>query len=179
MQSWMPKTALWLPAALLAAMLPAACSQPDQFAPACPALKLLPDAADLSSFNGRGQDVTDLVLSARITSVPATCKAGSRGKVAATVDVVMVVNRGPALEGRSAQVPYFLTVMDGDKMLQQKDYLMPVVFPPNVDQGKATSEDIFMEFPVTPQKSAAAYTIYVGIRLTQEQLQYNRRNPAP
>jgi hypothetical protein len=36
-----------------------------------------------------------------------------------------------------------------------------------------------MEFPVTPEKSAAAYTIYVGIRLTPEQLQYNRRNPAP
>jgi len=177
MQSWMPNRAVWLAAALSAAVLPAACSPPDQFAPACPVLKLLPDAADLSSFSAQGGDVTDLLLSARIMAVPATCKAGSRGKVDATLNVVMAVNRGPALPGRSTQVPYFITVMDGNTMLQQKDYLMPVVFPPNVDQGKATSVDIFMEFPVTPQKSAVAYTIYVGIRLTAEQLQYNRRNP--
>jgi hypothetical protein len=164
---------------MLAAVLPAACSQPDQFAPACPALKLLRDGADLSSFNGHGQDVTDLLLAARITAVPASCKAGGRGKVDATMNVVMVVNRGPALPGRTAQVPYFVTVMDGNSVLQQKDYLMPVEFPPNVDVGQATSDDIQMEFPVSATKSAAAYQIYVSFRLTPEQLQYNRRNRPP
>ena len=173
----LPRAAI--PAAVMTAVLLAACSPSDQFAPACPELKLLKNGADLARFNERGQDVTDLVLSARISAVPATCKAGSRGKVDATMKVVMVVNRGPALPGRSVQVPYFITVMDGDRVLQQKDYVMPVGFPPNVDQGQATSEDILMEFPVTPEKSAAAYTIYVSFRLTPQELQYNRRNAAP
>jgi hypothetical protein len=172
----MTKSAVGTPAALLVALL-SACTPPDTFAPACPQLKLLADAADLTSFNGRGQDVTDQLLTAHINSVPASCKAGDRGKVDATINVVMVVDRGPSLPGRTAQVPYFITVMDGDRLLQQKDYVMPVEFPPNVDEGRATSEDIAMEFPVTTQKSAAAYMIYVGFRLTPEQLQYNRRNP--
>jgi hypothetical protein len=171
MPSWMTKSAACVLVALLSA-----CKPPDQFPPACPQLRLLADAADLTSFNGRGQDVTDQLLTARIASVPASCESGGRGKVDATIKVVMVVDRGPALPGRTAAVPYFLTVMDGERVMQQKDYAMPVEFPPNVDEGKATSDDIAMEFPVTPQKSAAAYTIYVGFRLTPEQLQYNRRN---
>ena len=175
MFSSIPSSAVWLSVAALLA----GCAQGDQFPPPCPSLRLLPGADEVSSFNGRGQDVTDLLLSARISAVPASCKAGSRGKVDATMHVVMVVNRGPALPGRSAQVPYFITVMDGDRLLQQKDYLMPVAFPPNVDQGQATSDDINLEFPVTPEKSAAAYTIYVSFRLTEEQLQYNRRNATP
>ena len=179
MPSWMPKRAVWLPAALTAAVLLAGCRQPEQFAPACPVLKMLQDAADLTQFNGHGQDVIDTVLVARIDALPAVCKSGPRGIVEATLNVQMVVTRGPALQGRDAQVPYFIAVMDGDRMVQQKDYLMPVSYPPNVDRGRATSEDIYMEFPVTPQKSAAAYTIYVGLRLTAEQLQYNRRNPPP
>jgi hypothetical protein len=178
MPTWMPKTAVWTPVAVMSlALLVGACSTPDQYAPACPGLKVLSDAADITEFNGRGQDVTDMLLSAHITSVPATCKAGPKGMVDATMNVIMVVNHGPAMAGRNSQVPFFVTVMDGDRVLQQKDYATPVVFPPNVEQGQATSEQIFMEFPVTPQKSAAAYTIYVGIRLAPDQLQYNRRNP--
>ena len=181
MRSWMPNraTQMWaqMGAALALAALLAASSSPDQYAPACPGLRLLPDAADLTRFNGHGQDVTDMMLSAHIAAVPATCKPGSKGVVDATMNVIMTVNRGPALPGRASQVPFFVTVMDGDRVLQQKDYVTPAVFPPNVDQGKATSEEIFMEFPVTPTKSAAAYTIVVGLRLTPDELQYNRRNP--
>jgi len=192
MPSWMPRstgtllarqmiafTRTAIPAAVMTVVLLAACSRPDQFAPACPELKLLNDGADLARFNERGQDVTDLLVSARISAVPASCEAGSRGKVNATMRVVMVASRGPALPERSAQVPYFVTVMDGQRVLQQKDYVMPVSFPPNVDQVTVASDDIMMEFPVTPEKSAAAYTIFVSFRLTPQQLQYNRRNAPP
>ena len=51
-------------------------------------------------------------------------------------------------------------------------------FRPTWIEERATSDDISMVFPVSAAESAAAYTIYVGFRLTPEQLQYNRRNAA-
>lgn len=160
------------------ALLLSACSQPGQFAPPCPVLRLLGDAADLSSFDARGQDLTDLLVSGRITGVPASCQSGGRGKTAATMHVQMQVTRGPALRSSTAQLPYFVTIMDGNQVLEQRDYVLGVEFPANVDTVTVDGPDIDMVFPVTQQKSAAAYTIYVGFRLTPQQLQYNRRGGA-
>ena len=39
---------------------------------------------------------------------------------------------------------------------------------------RASGDPIDLVLPVTPKKSAAAYQIYVGFRLTPEQLAYNR-----
>jgi hypothetical protein len=165
---------LGIPLGITLALL-AGCSDPTQFAPACPSLRLLGDAGDLASFNERGHDVTDLLVSARITAIPAACSPGGRGKTAATMHVQMRVERGPALPGRVAPVPFFITIMDGDNVLQQQDYFANIEFPANVDTVTVDSKDIELSFPVTAKKSAAAYTIYVGFRLTPQQLQYNRR----
>ena len=164
----------WTPTALLFTLL-AGCSTPAQFAPACPNLRLLSDAGDISSFNGQGQDVTNLLFSARILAIPAECNPGKPGKTAATMHVRVQVQRGLALPARVARVPLFVTIMDGDKVLQQQDYAANIAFPDNVDSVTVDLPDIDMDFPVTTQKSAAAYTIYVGFRLTEQQLQYNRR----
>jgi len=161
------------PYILLAALV--GCSEPPKFAPACPNLRLLGDAGDLASFNERGQDVTDLLVSARIIAIPADCSPGGRGQTAAIMHVQMRVERGPALPGRVAPVPFFITILDGDTVLQQQDYVANIEFPANVDTVTINSNDINMSFPVTAQKSAAAYTVYVGFRLTPQQLQYNRR----
>ena len=44
-----------------------------------------------------------------------------------------------------------------------------------MDRVTVSGQDVTMNFPVTPQKSAAAYKIYVGFRLTPEELAFNRR----
>jgi len=89
--------------------------------------------------------------------------------------VQMQVTRGPALPSRTARLPYFVTIMDGDSVLEQRDYVLGIEFPANVDTVTVDGNDIYMVFPITPQKSAATYTIYVAYRLTPQQLQYNRR----
>jgi hypothetical protein len=165
---------LGIPPCLTLAVL-AGCSQPDQFAPACPNLQLLNGAGDISSFNGHGQDVTDLVFSAHITAIPASCQSGGHAITAAKMQVSMQVQRGLALAGNVAHIPVFVTIMDGNTVLQQQDYGMNVEFKANVDTVAVATPEIDMNFPVSAQKSAAAYTIYVGFRLTPQQLQYNRR----
>jgi len=62
-------------ALLAAAAAPlGACTRPDAFAPACPQLSMLKDGADLIRFTGAGRDITDLVVDAHLTAVPASCR---------------------------------------------------------------------------------------------------------
>ncbi len=145
-----------------------------KFPPACPSLGLLRDAADLTRYAGSGRDLSDLLVDARITAVPARCERGPRGIVKATLQVTLDVTRGPAAHGQPLVIPYFVAVTEGDRVLDEQDYASPAALPPNVDRTQFTSDDIVLNLPVTPSKSAAAYQIYVGFRLSPDELAINR-----
>jgi hypothetical protein len=165
----LPALALVLPAAL------AACGGGDSFPPSCPKLSLLSDAADLTRYSPRGTDITDLVLDGRITSVPATCERGSRNTIKTTLKVNVDLSRGPAAQSRNAAVPVFVAVMDGDTLADKQNYVLTGVFSPNVDTMKVSSDDIVLNIPVSPQKSADGYKVYVGFTLTPDELALNRK----
>jgi hypothetical protein len=116
-----------------------------------------------------------MVLDARITAVPAKCQAGDPGTVKAVLAVSADLTRGPAAKTRAGGVAYFVAVMDGDRVVDEQDYGLDVRFPPNIDRVTATGKEITLIFPVTREKSAAAYNIYVGFRLSPEELAYNRQ----
>jgi hypothetical protein len=138
-------------------------------------MRLLPDAADYSAYRPGGHDVVDIVLDGRITAAPAECHPGGKGQVRAKMSVAFDLMRGPAASGRETSVPYMVTVVDGDHILDQKAYVLPVKFPPNTDRVTLSGDEIELAFPVTPDKQASAYTIYVSFRLTPDQLALNRQ----
>jgi hypothetical protein len=155
----------------------AACSETPEdakFAPACPALSLLKDADNVTRFSGSGHDVTQMLMAARITAVPAKCMREDATHVRAVLSVAADVMRGPAAGRDAFNVRYFVAVTEGDRVLQEQDFAMPARFRPNVDQIKTSGEEIELLLPVTKTKSAAAYHIYIGFRLTPEELAYNR-----
>jgi hypothetical protein len=166
-------------AAVLGVLLLASCGpRADQFAPACPQIRLLPESADLTQFGpGTGRDVTDVVLTGRLTGFSGSCKDGAPGTVTTTLSAVnMTLTHGPATKARTARVTYFVAVADGSTILNEKDFTISATFPDNVDRINVTddTDGSAIVVPVTPKKSAAAYTIYVAYRLTPEQLAYNR-----
>jgi hypothetical protein len=153
----------------------AGCSQGPKFKPACPALSLVKGAADLTRFRpGGGRDITDMIIDARITAVPAQCAPGDPGTIKATMAVQAEVLRGPAATTRAGDVIYFVAVTEGERILDEQNDRLHVVFPPNIDRVNVRGDDLVLTLPVTKQKSAAAYQIYVGFRLTPEELEYNR-----
>ncbi len=153
-----------------------ACSRPDAFAPACPQLALLTDGADLARFAGTGRDITDLVLDAHLTTVPAACRwADERHtRVEAKLQVAMALSRGPAMQGRTADLRYFVAVSEGDEILDKQVYAARADFPANTERLALSSPEISMLFPVSKEKSAAAYKITVSFQLTPEELAANR-----
>jgi hypothetical protein len=159
--------------AMALALLAGCADDAEKFPPVCPALSLLRDAADLTRYQG-GHDLTNLLTDARIEAVPARCERGGPGIVRATLDVTIDLTRGPAAQGRRLDVPYFVAVTRDDAVLDEQDYQIGVTLPANVDQTRVTSDDIVLNLPVTRTQTAAAYHIYVGFRLTSEELETNR-----
>lgn len=147
----------------------------EQFPPVCPGRALLDDAADITRYNGTGRDVTDVILDGRISAVPADCRREGNTIVQVKLNVKATLTRGPASTSRVASVPYFISVLEGDKILDEQDYKFVAAFPPNVDKVTVTGEDIVLRLPVTPEKNASAYRYYIGFRLTPDELAVNRK----
>jgi hypothetical protein len=148
------------------------------FAPQCPTARLFPTLADLTRYAGPGpaHDLTDLVLQARVTAVNGKCQAGDdKAILPATVNVTISVQRGPAMQGREAEVPVFLAVTEGEDVRDKKVFPVHVIFPPNVDRLTLDSGDIALDLPVSANKSGAAYGIIAGFQLTPDELAANRK----
>jgi hypothetical protein len=164
--------------ALLLTGLAAGCGPKDtEFPPACPSLALLPDAGDLARFNGQGQDIVNLITRARITGVPAKCETGDKKTVLATLHIEANISRGPASPPTPAPIDYFIALMEGDKVLQEQDFVLTPTFAPNVDRASVRGDDIQLTLPISKTKSAAVYRIFVGFRLSRDELAYNRAHP--
>ncbi len=153
----------------------------NEFAPLCPTPRLIPTLADVTRYSGPGptHDVTDLILQARVIAVNGSCQAGKDPAwLPAKVTVSISIQRGPAMQGREADVPVFLAVTEGqgkDETVRTKEvYQLHLAFPPNVDRLTITSPEIDMDLPVSKEKSGAAYTIIAGFQLTPAELAANR-----
>ena len=166
------------PALLLASVIGAAalagCESADQFPPICPSLALLKDAADLQRFAGNGRDISELIIQARLTAVPATCTRADPFHVRARLQVAMDVTRGPAAQGGRLEAPYFVGVTEAGRVLDEQDYRIVADFPSNIDQVQVTGDSIDLLLPITREKTAAVYQIFVGFRLSPEELANNR-----
>jgi hypothetical protein len=147
------------------------------FAPQCPVARLVPSLSDVTRYAGAGpaHDVTDLILQARIVGVNGSCTAGEdRSLLPAKVKVSLTVQRGPAMQGREADVPVFLAVTQGDTIRDKKVFQVHLMFPPNVDRLTITSPDIDMDFPLSDTVSGASYGVIAGFQLTPDELSANR-----
>jgi hypothetical protein len=163
-------------AAALAVPLLAGCGGAgDEFAPACPRPAILRDANDLQRYRGSGRDLTDSVLAGRITGISGSCKRDGSNKVAATVSVGMELTRGPAATSRVADIPYFVAVTEGERVLDKQVYTLRAEFPENTDRLRLSGDSVDLALPVTSTKGADAYQVTVGFQLTPTELEANRQ----
>jgi hypothetical protein len=179
--SMSPRLRLMTNVLIPAALLPLAACGPgrNQFAPVCPTAQLVPTLADITRYDkpGTAHDLTDLVVQARVVAIDGKCSAGDEpNDLPATVKVGIVVQRGPAMKGRDADIPVFLAVTEGADVIAKQIMPVHVTFPPNVDRLSMTSPDISINLPVTPQKSGAAFGIIAGFQLTPDELAANRQD---
>jgi hypothetical protein len=149
---------------------------PNETAAQCPKPYLLPDASAFTHYDGRGTDIADVVLSARISDVQGACSGAMGRKVeGAHAHVVLLLTRGPAAQGREVDIPYRVGVMRAGEVLDEHAYSQHVVFPPNVESVEVTGQEISFVLPTSKGISGPSYHFYFWLDLTPEDLAANRR----
>lgn len=149
--------------------------------PPCPRASILADAAQVVRYReGPGRDLTDVEFQGEVTRLSSACEYQDRGAmVEMTVTVTIDVERGPALaQGQQRRIAYFVSVVDrfNQEILNKAEFEIPFGFPAGrsrLTTGEA--EQITQRIPIRPGRAGTDYEVLVGFRLTQEELDINRR----
>ncbi len=147
----------------------------------CPDYNVLADAASLVKFHGgAGRDLVDVNYEGKITGVHLGCesdidKQTKTGSMDVDVTLLFSANRGPANRDRKARFDYFISVVDPNrKILDRQAFPLVVTFPGNKTLVEFASKPVTFTLPITSQWPRRYYRIFVGLKLTHEQLRYNR-----
>lgn len=165
-----------MPRALLGALavLLAACAGDEVIRP-CPQLQLLKDTDRLVKFVGSGRDLTDVEYEAALRTPFLSCKYDG-DVVESVVAFQLVALRGPADDDRMARIAYFVAVIDQNKqVVAREDFEVEIPFEGNRTQVVAT-EEVDQRIPLQAAQSGADYRVFVGLRLTPDELRYNQDN---
>lgn len=183
MPSRLPRPATQMLLATALALLASCGPGKDEFAPVCPVASPLWQAADLVRYRDESaaanEDVRDMILTGHIVAIPAKCQPGDKpNQLAADVSITIQLTRGPAMQGRDADVPLFLAVAEGDRILDKQVFPQHFVFPSGLDQVTWNSNPVHLVFPISASKTGAAYTVLAGFQLTPAELALNRARAA-
>jgi hypothetical protein len=147
---------------------------------ACPTPIVAPDldaAADLRP-GGSGPD--DVRFGVKLVSVNSNC---STQKIGLTADVrigFVVARADPKL--MRADFAYFVAIADAQRnILNKKEYKLSVEFSPRLGRLNV-SDQVAIGLPLHDLSNGGKYLIIVGLQLTPEQLEFNRKQeqaPAP
>lgn len=145
----------------------------EQFA--CPRYGGLETATTQTKFrSGPGRDLTDVMYIVRLADVQRACRYDRSGAEVLT-RVGFALELGPANPDRTARFEYFVAIADAnDAVLARETFPVTVTFPANVGYVEH-SEDIEQRIPLPRGVSAADHQIIVGLQLSRDELEYNRR----
>lgn len=173
------KFASWAPLAL--ALVLAGCGQSErniQAAAYCPTTLTVQDAQRLTRFKpGAGRDPRDVMFEAELVGAGTSCKL-SRNRLEVDVAMRIAVNAGPSVGQGVTQVPFFVRILDGrGNVIQGRDELAAYRLSPASPRG-VSQEEMYVELPFQQITDIGGYRIAVGLKPTQEELDYNRRAAA-
>ena len=151
--------------------------------PPCPRVAVLGDAAALTRFaEGGGQDLVDIDYEVEVIDILAGCKylknEGGQQVIVVAMAPVIVAVRGPANRDREARFDYFVSIVDSERVvLNKQTFEVSVAFPGNLTRVGLRDDDppITVDIPLAPGGAATDYQILVGLQLTPDELEYNRR----
>jgi len=147
----------------------------------CPAVIEVTDAAALTRFRGEGRDLTDVVFTAAIGDMQFTCEYRDNDMVIETdLRVVMTIVRGPANLDDKAVFEYFVAIARVDptsgnpeSIVARAEFDTGAIFEGNRSRS-VVPDELAPRIPLKNGETGADYRIYVGLKLTPEELAYNR-----
>ena len=143
---------------------------------------VIADAANLVRFrDGPGRDLIDIDFETKIVRVQLVCtsnidKRTRVGTLDVDVTVTFRAERGPANRSREGRFDYFISVVGRDqKILYREAFAIKVGFPGNKTRLVVRSEPVTLEIPIPPKRASRSFRIFAGLKLSREELEFNRR----
>jgi hypothetical protein len=142
----------------------------------CPSAAVLRDTASLTVFRaGAPTDPSGEAFTAAISGVKTSCHY-NKGASNIPTDMSFTVRavRAPTADGANYQVPYYLAVTQGERILSKKNFTLTIAFAP----GSATfTQDIPLDTTTLTLEEghpATDYQLLVGFQLSDGDRAYNR-----
>jgi hypothetical protein len=166
-----------LSASILAtALLAGACSsEPEVKQIACPTVSTLPDATRKVAFAETGRDLTDVLYEVQIVDGLIDCERDDN-VIYSEFKVQFLAARGPANKERRASFEYVVALLDPEGVvISREEFALTVPF--ETPQGRvAVTDTLSPKIPLNEGESPRQYSLYIGLKLTEEELEYNRSN---
>lgn len=148
----------------------------------CPRITVLKNASELTKFKeGPGRDLIDVVFEAKFNNVLSACEYDvdydtRAGSIHTQIAPVIRATRGAANHDRSAQLTYFVAMVDQNKKILQKNtFPLKLAFPGNLTQNEVRDDPISLTIVTDGSTDGSDFEIYVGFQLTREEMAYNER----
>lgn len=154
----------------------AACSSKREPLPPCPRVGILGDAQKGMQYrDGPGRDLTDVTFETELLDYNGECRyEDKRSAVVVRFILQVAATRGPAATQPEARVPYFVAVVDKrQNVLAREEFVARIPF----QEGRrrvVVGEELEQRIPLQG-RSTGDIEVLIGLDLTREQLERNRR----
>lgn len=143
----------------------------------CPPVIRVEAASEVTLYReGPGRDLTDVLYRVAVGPFGSLCEYDSDGWIDNDLDMTIIVERGPASRDKEASFPYFVVVADDeDRILGKEEFIAHIPFESNAARI-GVREKLRQRIFLKSGETGIDYKIYIGLTLTQEQLDEIRRN---
>jgi hypothetical protein len=144
----------------------------------CPRVGILNHASSVTKFAPTGpMSPKNAAYSVEMTDIKMECKygGGTLSELEANVSVLVTARRGPKWQGGVGRAVYFVVVTDRSGTVLAKR-----TFPIRFELGNKVSLDfkegswMFVDLSQGKRTGGAAFEIWTGFQLTDNELRYNR-----
>jgi len=158
------------------AVVLASCSTPQT--KVCPRVAILNHASSVTKFAPTGpMSPANAAYSVEMTDIKMECKysGGALRTLEANVEVLVTARKGPMWKGGRGGAVYFVVVTD-----RAGTVLAKRTFPVQFELGNKASMDfregswMFVDLAQGKRTGGAAFEIWTGFQLTNDELRYNR-----
>ncbi|MGH7002798.1 MAG: hypothetical protein ACREIP_02505 [Alphaproteobacteria bacterium] len=143
----------------------------------CPRVAILADAAKITAFRPGAPEIPENVMfTGEMTNIRINCKYNDRELVELEADVfvTMILRKGPAAQGDTAELPYFITVADRrGTVLSKRQFPLRINFGGN--PAVEHIERSWQFFRLKRGYGGIEYETWAGFQLDERQLEFNRR----
>lgn len=156
--------------------------------PDCPNVSIVNDANRLTVYRpGPGRDLTDIAYEVRFTDYAGGCSYNDKikeekttryGSVTLNMQPKFLLIPGPAASEPTVSLTYFVEIADFfPRPEARKEFTRTVTMPANRAQLDVTDSQVEINIPLTAKRLGPDVHIYLGLVLSPEQLEENRRFP--